>query len=68
VPAGTPLAVVAQLNAEIGNALADPAIREKFLQAAQEPIGGSDAKFARLVHDDYKKYQRLVTDLDIKVK
>jgi tripartite-type tricarboxylate transporter receptor subunit TctC len=68
VPAGTPLAIVAQLNAEIGNALADPAIQGKFLQAAQEPIGGSDTQFARLVHDDYKKYQRLVTDLDIKVK
>jgi tripartite-type tricarboxylate transporter receptor subunit TctC len=67
VRAGTPAVIVARLNAEIRNALADPAIRGKFLQAAQEPIGGSDTQFAQLVHDDYTKYQRLVTELNIKL-
>ena len=67
VPAGTPPAIAARLNAEINNALADPAVRESFLQAAQEPLGGTAAEFARVVHDDYDKYARLARELDIKI-
>ena len=59
VPAGTPSAIAARLNAEINNALADSAVRESFLQSAQEPLGGTAAQFARVVHDDYDKYARL---------
>jgi tripartite-type tricarboxylate transporter receptor subunit TctC len=67
VPAGTPPAIVARLNAEINKALADPAIRANLLQAAQEPIGGTAADFAKLFHDDDDKYARLVKQLDIHV-
>jgi tripartite-type tricarboxylate transporter receptor subunit TctC len=67
VPAGTPAAVVERLNAEINKALADPAIRENLLKAAQEPVGGSAAQFAQLFGDDYKKYERLVKELNIHV-
>ena len=65
-PAGTPQAIVTRLNTEINKALAVPAIRESFLQAAQEPVGGSEAQFSRLVRDDYEKYRRLVKELNIK--
>jgi tripartite-type tricarboxylate transporter receptor subunit TctC len=37
VPAGTPPAIVARLNADINKALSEVAIRESFLQSAQEP-------------------------------
>ena len=47
VPAGTPPAVVARLNREINKALAEAAIRDSFLQSAQEPVGGSAEAFAR---------------------
>jgi tripartite-type tricarboxylate transporter receptor subunit TctC len=67
VPAGTPAAIVERLNAEINKALADPAIRENLLKAAQEPVGGSAAQFAQLFGDDYEKYERLVKELGIKV-
>src|SRR5262245_66381125 len=66
VPAGTPPAIAARLNAEINNALADPAIRDSFLQSAQEPIGGSADAFARLVRDESAKFERLVKELNIK--
>lgn len=66
VPAGTPPAIVARLNAEIGKALAAAAIRESFLQSAQEPVGGSAEAFARLVREDFAKYERLVRELNIK--
>jgi tripartite-type tricarboxylate transporter receptor subunit TctC len=66
VPAGTPPSVIARLNGEINKALAEAAIRESFLQSAQEPIGGSADAFARLVRDDFEKYRRLVQELNIK--
>jgi tripartite-type tricarboxylate transporter receptor subunit TctC len=67
VPTGTPPAIAARLNAEIGKALADPAIRDNLVASAQEPIGGSAEAFSRLVRDDFEKYARLVKELNIKV-
>jgi len=66
VPAGTPPAIVARLNSEMNKALAGPAIRESFLQSAQEPVGGSAEQFLRLVRDDFAKYERLARELNIK--
>jgi tripartite-type tricarboxylate transporter receptor subunit TctC len=67
VPAGTPPAIAARLNAEIGKALAEAAIKQNLTQSAQEPIGGSAEQFARLVREDFEKYARLVKELNIKV-
>jgi tripartite-type tricarboxylate transporter receptor subunit TctC len=67
VPAGTPSAIVARLNGEIDRSLADSAIRESLLQAANEPIGGTAEQFSRLVREDSEKYARLVRELNIKV-
>jgi len=68
VPAGTPPAIIARLNTEIGKALADPAIRTNLVQSAQEPIGGTAEAFADRVREDFQKYGRLVQELNIKVK
>lgn len=67
VPAGTPPAITARLNAEIGKALNDPAIRKNFAESALEPIGGSAEAFSRFVQSEYGKYERLVKELNIKV-
>ena len=66
VPAGTPPAITALLNSEIGKALADPAIRKTLIDGAQEPTGGTIESFAQLMRDDYAKYGRLVKDLNVK--
>ena len=68
LPAGAPAEIVARLNAEIGKALAELAIRERYAQAALEPVGGSTEQFARLLRDDFEKYSRLVKDLDIRLE
>jgi tripartite-type tricarboxylate transporter receptor subunit TctC len=67
VPAGTPGEVVRRLNAEVDRALALPAVRERFAQAALEGVGGSPEQFARLYRDDFEKYRRLVKELEIKI-
>src|SRR5262245_25554731 len=66
VPVGTPPVITARLNTEINRALAEAAIRESFLQSAQEPVGGSADAFAQLVHGDFATYARLVKELNIK--
>jgi tripartite-type tricarboxylate transporter receptor subunit TctC len=67
VPAGTPAPIVARLSAEIGKALADPAIRANLINSAQDPIGGTAEAFGALVRADYAKFEKLVKDLNIKV-
>jgi tripartite-type tricarboxylate transporter receptor subunit TctC len=68
VPAGTPPAIVARLNSEIGKSLADPAIKGNLEKSAQEPIGGTADAFGQLVKNDFAKYGRLVKDLNLKVQ
>jgi len=68
MPAGTPQEIVARLNAEIGKALAEPAIRERYAQAALEPVGGAPGELAKQLRTDYDKYGRLIRELDIKLE
>jgi tripartite-type tricarboxylate transporter receptor subunit TctC len=67
VPKGTPAAIVARLNAEMGQAVKDPAIVAAFEKAALDPVGGSQEDFARLTREDFLKYERLVKELNIKL-
>jgi tripartite-type tricarboxylate transporter receptor subunit TctC len=67
VPAGTPAAIITRLNTEMNRALGEATIRESFLQSAQEPVGGSDEQFSRLIREDFDKYERLVNELNIRV-
>src|SRR5947209_2544183 len=52
VPAGTPAAIIAWLNAAMERTMADPATRESLLQTATEPVGGSPEAFGRVVRED----------------
>ena len=55
VPAGTPPAIAARLNAEMNKALAEPAVRDVFVNSAQEPVGGTAEQFAKLVREDFEQ-------------
>ena len=44
-----------------------PAVRNVFVNSAQDPVGGTAEQFARLVREDFDKYARLSKDLNIKV-
>jgi len=67
LPAGTPPAIVGRLNDEMNKALAVPAVRDVFVNSAQDPVGGTPEQFAKLVREDFDKYARLSKDLNIKV-
>ena len=67
VPAGTPPAVIARLNAAAGKVLAEPAVRERLALQGLETVGGTAEQFAKPYRDDYEKYSRLVKELDITI-
>ncbi len=67
VPAGTPSAIIAYLNAEMAKTVADPATRDSMLQTATEPVGGSAEEFGRVVREDSAKYARLAQELGIRI-
>jgi tripartite-type tricarboxylate transporter receptor subunit TctC len=65
-PIGTPPAIVARLNAEMGKALADPATREAFGKTATEAVGGDAERLVKLARADQEKYARIVKEVNIK--
>jgi len=67
VPAGTPPAIMARLNAEMNKALKDPKLVDTFTKGAIEPVGGAPEDIGKLARADSEKYARLVKELNIKV-
>ena len=65
-PKGTPPAIVARLNAEMGKALADPAMQDSFTRGSMETTGGSAQDLGKLARADSEKYEQLVRELNLK--
>lgn len=61
VPAGTPPAVIARINAEVNEILKTAALRAKFELAGLEAVGGSVAAFSQLVQYDRERYRRIAS-------
>ena len=68
VPAATPKEIVARLNTEIGKALLDPTVRQRFDNAAMEPVGGTAEQFAQYWRENHAMYGRLVKELNIRAE
>jgi tripartite-type tricarboxylate transporter receptor subunit TctC len=66
-PAKTPPAIIARLSAEIGKALADPAVRERLQKSGQDPAARTNEQFRQYVREEFDKFGRLVKDLHIQV-
>ena len=68
VPAGTPEAIAARLNAAINAALRDEGVRKGLADQAQEPVGGAAEAYARYVREESEKFGRLVKELNITIE
>lgn len=62
VPAGTPPAVVKQLNADINVALKAKDVVEKFNAQGAEVVETSPEQFAQILHADIAKWGKIVRD------
>jgi tripartite-type tricarboxylate transporter receptor subunit TctC len=66
-PAGTPDAVIAKLNAEVGRLLRSTDVVEKFAVQGIDVIGGSPADLAAFIRQDLAKYAKLVKTAGIRI-
>lgn len=67
-PAGTPAAIVDQVGAEVGRAMALPAIRDRALNDGATPIGNSPAEFGRFLREEIGKWTRIIQQAGIKLE
>jgi tripartite-type tricarboxylate transporter receptor subunit TctC len=67
-PAGTPPAIVGQLNAQTQRVLAEPAFRAAILDPQFfEPMPGSPQDFAAFIKTDAEKWQRVIRVANVKL-
>jgi tripartite-type tricarboxylate transporter receptor subunit TctC len=65
-PAGTPPAIVAKLNREIGIAVANPAVREKLANQGVDPMTMGVVEFQKFVNGESTSMASLTTALNMK--
>jgi len=65
-PKGTPGAVIARLHREINQILADPATRQKLLDAGANVTPLSIEQFAAFVKTESDKYERIIRETGVK--
>lgn len=61
-PAGTPAAVVNQLNAAIRKVMDMPAVQERFRSLGTDPGASSPQEFAAIIRDELTKWQRVAKE------
>ena len=65
-PPGLPAPIVDRLNAELKAVLAEPAVREKLLNAGCQPAFSTPAKMQELLLSDYAKWGKVIKERGIK--
>ena len=60
VPAGTPKAIIAKLNAEIINALRLTDIRDRLQSLGMEPVGNTPEEFAAFIKEDLARTAKVI--------
>ncbi|MBS7780648.1 tripartite tricarboxylate transporter substrate binding protein [Acidovorax sp. CCYZU-2555] len=68
MPAGTPAAIVAKVNAEVNHLLAMPEIRDAILAQGAEPQAMSVANFDKMFKADFKASKQIVEDSGAKIQ
>ena len=59
-PAGTPVAVVNRLNAELQSALNDPETRRRIIASGAEPLPGTPAEFRSMIEAEILKWAKVI--------
>jgi tripartite-type tricarboxylate transporter receptor subunit TctC len=67
VPAATPPAVIARLNAELVRALHNPEVQEKLKTQGMFPAPGTPEQFATLLQSGSARYAKVVQEAGIKL-
>ena len=65
-PAATPREVVARLNAEINRVLSSAEVKERFVQAGIDVVGGTPEAFGTQIREQVATWTRVVKEAQIK--
>ena len=66
-PAKTPQAIVDKLYAAVQKALAAPDVQKRISDVGGEVTPGTPAQFAKLIHDERIRYEKLVREANIRL-
>jgi tripartite-type tricarboxylate transporter receptor subunit TctC len=64
-PAGTPVAVLTRLNAELVRSTRAPEVVERLAPDGGEPVGSTSEEFARFIAEDMARWSKLVRETGI---
>ena len=67
-PPKTPKAVVDKINADVNEALRQPAIKAKLKNLTATVVGGSPAEAASYMHDDVERWAKVIKAAHIKLQ
>lgn len=67
-PAGTPPAIVAQVNGAIVKALADPDVRQRFAAQGFEAMSSTPEVVGRLLESEFAKYEKVIRESGMKIE
>ena len=59
-PAGTPLAIVSRLAAEVAKAVKTPDVAQRFRQLGIDPVGNTPEAYSAQIRHDYERYGQVV--------
>lgn len=66
-PAGTPPAIVARLNRDIGALLAEPDVRQRLVVLSFRPFAASQDQFIELIREEHKRWGGVIREAGIKL-
>ena len=66
-PTGIPRAILDRLNAEIGNALRDPAVASRLSDLTYDPVHRTPEQLAQRLKTDYERIGKLFSKLGVKL-
>ena len=63
--AGTPPAVINELNRQVVAAVRDPSVNKRLTDFGIEPVGNTPAQFSELLRSETERWHKLIRDLKI---
>lgn len=66
-PPKTPKAITEKINADINEALRDPAIQERLKKLSAEVVGGSTEQTAKYLREEVERWNRVIMDANVKI-
>ncbi len=66
-PKGTPREIVQMLSEQVQKIVRTPDVQERLKGFDHTPVGGNAADFAKLIGEDYARWQRVVKDTGFKI-